>query len=100
MTGDDVEGHGGLHADGARPVGDPGAVERELRAVRALDRAQAAPLVEGHDPPGHQLIHCVVHSTVHALRQWTIFAIGSSMMSDAPASLSAGISVLISDLAT
>jgi hypothetical protein len=33
-------------------------------------------------------------------RQWTILASGSSMMSVAPASLSAGMSVLITDLAT
>ena len=54
------------------------------RAV-GLDRAQAPRLVERGD---------------RAVHQWTILASGSSMMSLAPASLSAGISVLIVSLAT
>ena len=51
-----------------------------------LDRAEAPRLVERGD-------RCPSH-------QWTILASGSSMMSLAPASLSAGISVLIVSLAT
>ncbi len=35
-----------------------------------------------------------------AMGQWTIFAIGSSMMSVAPASFRAGMRMLISDFAT
>ena len=60
------------------------AVER-VRGAVGLDRAEPAALVEGGDDPVHQ---------------WTILASGSSMMSLAPASLSAGISVLIVSLAT
>ncbi len=59
----------------------------------ARDLAEPARVVEGLDDPGDRGVRRRGH-------QWTIFDRGSSMMSDAPASLSAGMSVLISDLAT
>src|SRR5581483_4593520 len=62
--------------------------ERARPAVHDDARAPAAALVEVLDPPA-PLRH-----------QWTIFEIGSSMIPVAPWSLSAGMSVLISDLAT
>ena len=80
-----------LHTDrdGAGTVGDGGAVERvATRAVAFdLDLADAPVLVERDDPSAHG-------------GQWTIFAIGSSMIPLAPASLSAGMSTLMSLLGT
>ena len=70
--------------DGSGPVEQGRAVERKRPAVR-LDGAEPAWLVEGDD------------LTVH---QWTILARGTSMMSLAPASLRAGMRVLMVSFAT
>ena len=72
------------HRAGA--VGDLGRVERVLLPGRGHG-AEPALLVERRDRARRH-------------RQWTIFRIGSSMMPVAPASRSAGISVLISAFAT
>ena len=58
------------------------------------DRAQADPLVERLDGPGAR------GDTASIDDQWTILDSGSSMMSVAPASLSAGIRMLISFFGT
>src|SRR5579884_1343879 len=84
----DVEDDARTGRDGPGAVGDARAVEGIAGAVAVDDLAQAAALVEVLDPPA-PLLH-----------QWTIFEIGSSMIPVAPWSLSAGMSVLISDLAT
>ena len=79
-----LEGDGRSQLDGSGPVEQGRAVERKRPAV-GLDGAEPAWLVEGDD------------LTVH---QWTILARGTSMMSLAPASLRAGISVLMVAFAT
>ena len=73
--------------DRARTVGDRGAMEREPPPVVGFDFSEPAVFVELDD------------STSHArgpLPQWTILAIGSSMIPAAPASFRSGINVLIS----
>ncbi len=87
-TGDDVELDRRPGRDPARPVGDGRCVERERRAVVRLDLPDPAAFVEGTD------------GAVPMGGQCTILAIGSSMMPVAPCSFSAGMSVLISALAT
>ena len=89
QAGFDVKLDRCLHRDPAAAAHDRGGMERERPSVLARDLAYAATFVERGDAPAP------------ATRdQWTILAIGSSMMPVAPCSLSAGISVLISDLAT
>ena len=85
-TRDDVELDGRADGDGPGAVGDLRAVEEVARARRRrLDRCRSPGLVELNDrSPRHR-----------RTGQWTILEIGSSMMSVAPASFSAGISVLI-----
>ena len=56
-------------------------------------------VVERGDPPGERA-KAAASSSRWRHGQWTIFASGSSMMSEAPASLSAGIRMLISRLGT
>ena len=70
-------------------------MERQDVSVIRDDRSQSAPLVELLDDT-----HAKFERWHRSTRQWTILASGSSMMSVAPASLSAGMSVLITDLAT
>jgi hypothetical protein len=86
-AGDDLELDLRTDLDRAGAVGDLRAVELVLGAVGRLERAETTLLVERD------------HATVHEA-QCTILEIGSSMMPVAPASLSAGINVLISDFAT
>ena len=79
---------GVAHVDRAGAVGDRRCSGRRARAPSsAVDGRRCRVLVELDDPAplGHQ---------------WTILDSGSSMMSVAPASFSAGISVLISALGT
>src|ERR687897_756318 len=85
--GDDVELDGRARRDTTRPVRDSGGMEQERCPVVGFDLSPAARFVEGTDRAAPS-------------RQWTILAIGSSMMSVAPRSLSAGMSVLISALET
>ena len=61
-------------------------------AVGRRDLAEAALLVERRDGPGA--------GAVRRHGQWTIFDSGSSMMSLAPASLRAGMSVLMAVFST
>src|SRR5204862_6405029 len=84
----DVELHLSSFGDPAAAVCDRRGVERENVAVFTRDLAQAAALVKCAD------------RTVATVCQWTILAMGSSMMPEAPWSLSVGMSVLISDFAT
>ena len=84
--GQQLELHVGADRDVAAAVGDGDAVERHDRAVVAGDLAEADLPVERR------------HRAAH--RQATILLIGNSKMSEAPASFSAGISVLIVRLST
>src|SRR5688572_387288 len=81
-AGGDGELHLGPDGDVPGAVGDLRAVERVPGPV-GLDVAEAAVLVEGRHHPGED-------ADAHA-PQWTILEIGSSMMSVAPWSFSAGI---------
>jgi hypothetical protein len=87
-AGNDVELDGRTRRDPARPVSDGRGMERECPSVIRLDLPDPAAFVEGTD------------DAVPIGGQCTILAIGSSMMPVAPCSFSAGMSVLISALAT
>src|SRR5689334_18961122 len=79
--------------DGPAPVGDGRAVEEPRGgAVGRGDRTGPLVVVELRHPTADDPTVGLVHET--------IFEIGSSMMSEAPASRSAGISVLMPSLAT
>jgi len=104
-------GDHGPGSDLAAAVGDLGAVETELDGVGVNDDAEASLFVVGlhHSEPqaASALRHHLVKSGRVLVRdlglgsfQWTIFAMGSSMMSVAPRSLRAGIKMLMSDLGT
>jgi len=85
VTGRDLEAHRCARVDRASAVSDLRAVKGIRRAIVGCDFADAARLVECCDGSG---CHC------------TILAMGSSRMPVAPWSFSAGIKVLMSDLAT
>ena len=91
MSGAKLEGHRSAGGNRARSIGDLGAVEEPAFASR-LHPADAAFLVELGDAPvdGMRIPH----------PQCTILEMGSSMMSVAPWSFRAGMSVLMSDLGT
>ncbi len=108
-AGGDLELDRHSRGDASRPVSDSGAMERERLAVVRFDLPQAATLVERADVPAATAARPTVVAKPElatatgglvAGGQWTILAIGNSMMPVAPCSLSAGMSVLISDLAT
>lgn len=84
VAGDDVERHRRVDLDGPRPVGNGRAMEEELAAFVRPHGAVAGVAVERGD----------------RAVQWTILAMASSTMSLAPASFSAGMRVLMSDLGT
>ncbi len=90
-------------SDGDPPasVCDRSAVEGEPSTAPRLDAAESASLVIGRDPPvSHDPCPAGDYVCEVRVRQWTILAIGSSIMSVAPRSFSAGMSTLISDLGT
>ena len=86
MTGDQLELDGGVDGDRACAVDDHRAMKGIDPAVVGRDLADAAPFVERGDATSHP--YC------------TILPIGSSRMPVAPWSFNAGMSTLISLLAT
>src|SRR5689334_20591933 len=92
MAGSHPEGHRRAGGDGAGAVGDGGAVEGPLGAFVVADGALALVVVEG--------CHRAAPRVERRRHQGTILAIGSSRIPEAPASDSAGISVLITRLGT
>jgi len=80
-------------------TGDLRAMEGVRQPPRHLDLPEPGVAVKGADLPRQQLTGRA-QPTVRHPRHGTIFLIGSSIMSEAPASFSSGISLLIASVGT
>src|ERR1700761_3332279 len=96
MTRRHCEDHDRPRRDLPAAVGDGRGVEPERRSRVVVDGAQAAGLVERGDAP--EVRPGGGDGAGHG--QWTILESGISKMSEAPWSRSAGMRMLMSDLAT
>ena len=91
-TGNHLPGDCGTHIDLPSAIGDVGAMERIGHSCVRGDLAETARVIELQD---YTRADAERHSNGSSGHQGTILEIGSSMMSVAPASESAGISTLI-----